>query len=282
MTKVFIGSTSKDLAAYREAALNTCLKLDMQPIAMEHFEAMGVGAVEGSKRKLDPTDLYVGIFAFRYGYIETGYDKSVTEIEFDHAGILGLERLCFFAKSDYPFPPSVIDVENQEKLKTFRDRVYKSLIIAEFTTVESFTVQLMQALVKWRERLVSTATTESIVRVKRLEGDKQTTLIETQLRLITLGRAPNSTLQLSDNRVSWEHGQIVFKFGTYHYLHLSKTNSTILRRRGEEYLLRPAKDEEYELRNLDRLIIGDTTFIVELTLFPEDRTYTPTSKDEEG
>jgi hypothetical protein len=45
-----------------------------------------LGASEGSKSKLEAADLYIGIFAHRYGYTEEGYQKSVTEIEFDHAG----------------------------------------------------------------------------------------------------------------------------------------------------------------------------------------------------
>jgi hypothetical protein len=70
---------------------------------------MGVGATEGSKRQLHDADLYVGIFAHRYGYIEAGHDRSVTEIEFDYAGERKLERLCFLVKLDYPWPPDVID-----------------------------------------------------------------------------------------------------------------------------------------------------------------------------
>lgn len=52
MTNVFIGSTSRDLADYRKAAIDVCLRLDLHPIAMAYFEAMPVGATEGSKRQL--------------------------------------------------------------------------------------------------------------------------------------------------------------------------------------------------------------------------------------
>src|SRR5688572_17268689 len=86
MAKVIISSTGLDLQEYRDAAIEICLKLQLLPIAMEYFEVMGAGATEGSKRKLAEADAYVGIFAHRYGYIESGYDKSVTEIEFDYAG----------------------------------------------------------------------------------------------------------------------------------------------------------------------------------------------------
>jgi hypothetical protein len=76
--KVFISSTGLDLREYREAAEEICKRLELFPVAMEYFEVMGLGASEGSKRKLDTADVYVGIYAHRYGYIENGYDKSVT------------------------------------------------------------------------------------------------------------------------------------------------------------------------------------------------------------
>ena len=160
MTKVFIGSTSRDLAAYREAAINTCLSLDMQPIAMEHFEAMAEGAIEGSLIQLDRADLYVGIFAFRYGYIEKPkYTRSVTEIEFDYAGNeRGLDRLCFIADPKHPFSPDSIDPENFDLLKAFKERIYK-VIVKEFTTVDDFAAKLAISLANWKERHPGTTIT---------------------------------------------------------------------------------------------------------------------------
>ena len=102
MAKVFISSTGKDLTEYREAATAVCLELGLFPIAMEFFAAVGKGATAGSKSKLDDADVYVGIFAHRYGYIEDGYDKSVTEIEFDYAGEKRLDRLCFLLDPKHP------------------------------------------------------------------------------------------------------------------------------------------------------------------------------------
>ena len=76
---------------------------------MEYFPAMAEGATEGSKKKLEHANLYVGIFAYRYGYIENGYDLSVTEIEFDYAGERRLSRLCFLADPSFPWPPDAWD-----------------------------------------------------------------------------------------------------------------------------------------------------------------------------
>ena len=60
--------------------------------------------------------------ANRYGYIEDGYDKSVTELEFDHAGARGLERLCFVADEGAELPKYP---EDQIKLAALKDRIGK-------------------------------------------------------------------------------------------------------------------------------------------------------------
>jgi Domain of unknown function (DUF4062) len=116
------------------------------------FEAMGLGATEGSKRKIDEADVYVGIYAHRYGYIEQGHDKSVTEIEFDYAGERNIERLCFVVDPKWPWPPDAWDYKNQEPLQSFKARLGASLIRGQFTTVDDLRVQLMHALVEWKGR----------------------------------------------------------------------------------------------------------------------------------
>jgi hypothetical protein len=152
MPGVFIGSTSRDLQEYRKAAIEECNRLGLAPVAMEFFEAMGHGATKGSQLQLDKADMYVGIFAHRYGYIEESYDKSVTEIEFDYAGERGLERICFVVDSTFPWPPDSIDYANYPKLQEFKSRLDKSLIRAQFTTVDDFRARLLQALVEWQKR----------------------------------------------------------------------------------------------------------------------------------
>ncbi|MBV8276226.1 MAG: DUF4062 domain-containing protein [Verrucomicrobia bacterium] len=147
----FISSTSIDLADYRQAAIEVCNELQLTPIAMEFFGAAGVGATAGSKSKLESADVYLGIFAHRYGYIEEGYEKSVTEIEFDYADERGLERLCFIVDPHHPWPPDAWDYKNKEKLDRLKARIEK-LIRAKFTTADDFKVKLYRTLVQWRDR----------------------------------------------------------------------------------------------------------------------------------
>ena len=150
MNNVFISSTGKDLAEYRQAAIEICNRLGLTPNAMEFFESMGAGATAGSQRRLDEADVYVGIFAHRYGFIEPGYTQSVTELEFDYAGQRGLERLCFALNANTPWPTAAWDAAHYPQMQALRGKV-DALIRAEFTSVDDFRVKLMQALVKWQQ-----------------------------------------------------------------------------------------------------------------------------------
>jgi tetratricopeptide (TPR) repeat protein len=148
---VFISSTSLDLKKYRKAAIEVCKTLGFEPIAMEDFEAMGVGATEGSKRKLKEADLFVGIVAHRYGYVEAGHEVSVTESEFDYAGERGLDRLCFIVEPGYGWPKRWTEKRNAERVVAFKAKIEKSVIRNLFTTVDDFRNKLTMALVNWQE-----------------------------------------------------------------------------------------------------------------------------------
>jgi tetratricopeptide (TPR) repeat protein len=150
-TSVFISSTSLDLKKYRQTAIEVCHNLGFEPIAMESFEAMGVGATEGSKRKLREADLYIGIIAHRYGYIEAGHERSVTELEFDYAGERGLERLCFLIDPKAAWPKTHYDKKNLAKLNIFKDKVEAAVIRSLFRDVDDFRTKLTNALLNWQE-----------------------------------------------------------------------------------------------------------------------------------
>jgi len=162
--RVFISSTSLDLKRYRRAAIEACKTLGFEPVAMEDFEAMGVGATEGSKRKLKEADLFVGIVAHRYGYIEQGYDRSVTEAEFDYARERGLECLCFIVEPAATWPKTHIERKNTDKLAAFKAKIDQSVIRALFTDIHDFRAKLINALVNWQEwRSVRSGELEAIL-----------------------------------------------------------------------------------------------------------------------
>src|SRR2546425_568987 len=67
--KVMISSTARDLPEHRQKVMDACMHLGMfYPDMMENLNATDANALEVSLRIVDRADLYVGVFAFRYGY----------------------------------------------------------------------------------------------------------------------------------------------------------------------------------------------------------------------
>jgi hypothetical protein len=118
----------------------------------------------------------------------------------------------------------------------------------------------------------------SRIRFREIRPSTGTEAIETEARLVTIGRAPKNIICVADQEVSWEHGQITLRSDGYVFRHLSKLNPTVLRRRGQEYLLREGGMQEILLQNEDRLTVGSTTFVIEFNLQCEDGGYTTTAK----
>jgi tetratricopeptide (TPR) repeat protein len=122
--KVMISSTARDLPEHRKEVMDACLRQGMFPMMMEHLPAVDADAIAESLRMVDDADIYLGVFAHRYGYVPKGYDISVTEMEYNRAVELGIPRLLFLMHEDHPVKAS--DVEKGEgaiRLEKFKERL---------------------------------------------------------------------------------------------------------------------------------------------------------------
>lgn len=210
--KVFISSTGKDLHEYRQAAIEVCNRLKIVPVAMEFFEAMGLGATNGSKSKLEDVDLYIGIFAHRYGYIEKGFDKSVTEIEFDYAADLGLERLCFVINQTHPWPLDYVEIENYSRIQSLKERVRLELIAPLFTTVDDFKLKLTYALGEAIKRYeIRTHYNQDPEQIQHIRIDGNLALIEQEKRMILSGFPNVRRITIKERIVEGNSGSQVFE-----------------------------------------------------------------------
>jgi len=102
MAKIYVSSTFNDLQEYREQVRISLRSMGHEDIAMEYYTAGEKRPVDKCLEDVASADIYVGIFAFRYGYIPTDQDKSVTELEYRKA--IELEKPCFIfiLKEDAP------------------------------------------------------------------------------------------------------------------------------------------------------------------------------------
>src|SRR4030042_752889 len=96
MTKIYISSTYSDLKEYREAVYHTLRQMRYDVIAMEDYVAADQRPLDRCLADVAECDVYIGIFAWRYGYIPSKNNpegKSITELEFAKASETGKTRL---------------------------------------------------------------------------------------------------------------------------------------------------------------------------------------------
>ena len=91
---VFLSSTFQDLREERAAVGEVCRELGLGVAVIESFVTHHT-PLEASFAQLDQCEVYLGIFARRYGHIPSGQAVSVTEMEYDRAGRLGLTPPLF-------------------------------------------------------------------------------------------------------------------------------------------------------------------------------------------
>jgi hypothetical protein len=100
---VMISSTARDLPEHREQVRLARERAGFEPREMmEHLTALDTDALDISLRMVDQADVYIGIFAYRYGYVPDGQDLSITEMEYDRAVAKQKPRLIFFMHGDHP------------------------------------------------------------------------------------------------------------------------------------------------------------------------------------
>ncbi|HYT43570.1 MAG TPA: DUF4062 domain-containing protein, partial [Methylomirabilota bacterium] len=98
MTTIYLSSTFSDLEEYREAVYHTLRQMRYDVIAMEDYVATDTRPLEKCLLDVAACDLYLGLFAWRYGYIPSEGNpehKSITELEYRKATQSGKSRLIF-------------------------------------------------------------------------------------------------------------------------------------------------------------------------------------------
>jgi tetratricopeptide (TPR) repeat protein len=152
---VIVSSTVRDLPEYRAQVMDACLRADMFPKMMEHLPAMNADAVQASLNHLvDEADVYVGIFAHRYGYIPEGHNISITQMEYERAVERGIPRLICLMHDDVPVLPKDFERgDSAEKLERLKDRFTRERVVAFFKSPEDLRGLVVQALGEIKEDL---------------------------------------------------------------------------------------------------------------------------------
>jgi tetratricopeptide (TPR) repeat protein len=150
--KVMISSTALDLPEHREKVLNACLRQGMFPIMMEHLPASDADAIAESLRMVNETDIYLGIFAYRYGYVPDGYNISITEMEYNRAVERGIPRLIFLMHKEHPLTAKDFETgEGAVKIETLKERLKKERVVNFFNSPAELQAEVIDSLSKLRQ-----------------------------------------------------------------------------------------------------------------------------------
>jgi hypothetical protein len=156
--KVFISSTKIDLSRHRAAVRDALLENGFFPVEMEDFGARDVDPETGSLRLVAESQLFVGIYAWRYGYVPPGAERSITAEELEQARRLGKPRFYFLVDETYSWPadPEVPaeSAEQGERLRALKESLRREQMVATFGTPEQLALQVATALNKWQQAKV--------------------------------------------------------------------------------------------------------------------------------
>ena len=107
--KAYVSSTFEDLRDCREEVRLALSRLGVTDVAMEYYVAEPDRPLERCLRDAAECDLYIGLFAWRYGYIPPGEGKSITELEYRTAVAADKPPLIFILHEEASWPRTQMD-----------------------------------------------------------------------------------------------------------------------------------------------------------------------------
>lgn len=154
--KIFLSSTCVDLIEYRQAAIKVLEQLGNQVVRMENFGARPVEPSVACLSEIENCELFVGIYAHRYGYIPDGSPVSITEAEFRHARKHKKPTFCFEVDAEYSWPPEMIESEpGRTKLIALKQEIDSRYSRATFTTPDNLASKIASSVGSYLVQLSS-------------------------------------------------------------------------------------------------------------------------------
>lgn len=167
MAHIYLSSSYFDLKDAREKVYRALRKMQHDVIAMEDYVATDQRPVEKCLADVGNCDIYVGIFAWRYGYVPENQDLSITELEFRQAVHTGKPCLLFLLHEEAPWPRNLID-RDSTKIEKLRAELSRDYLVSFFHTADELAAAVSIAVAN-----IKTNTPESSQSVSPKRGSAQ-------------------------------------------------------------------------------------------------------------
>jgi HEAT repeat protein len=150
MARVYVSSTYQDLKEYREGVRLVLQRLRQEDVAMETYVAEPERPVDKCLNDVAACDLYIGVFAWRYGYVPPGFTQSITELEYRTAVQYSKDRLIFLLAEDAPWPHSMIEKgSGAERIEALRAELSQGHLCSFFWTAQELATLVTTAVANW-------------------------------------------------------------------------------------------------------------------------------------
>jgi len=142
--KIFVSSTLLDLQRERQAVEEALHRMCTASSNLEYFSSQPGTPMEEVSR----ADVYVGIFAHLYGYIDPESGLSMTELEYRKARECNIPCLIYMMDESVPVPPIHIEQEPEAvaKLKALKQDLLSKHVVSFFTNPDNLAMQVMAGL----------------------------------------------------------------------------------------------------------------------------------------
>ena len=146
MARIYISSTFSDLVEAREAVYGALRKMQHDVIAMEDYVAADQRPLDKCLADVAACDIYVGIFAWRYGYVPPNQERSITELEFRQAQQSKKPCLLFLLHEEAPWPRQLLD-RNLDPIEGLRAELARDYMVSFFRTPDDLAAAVSVSVV---------------------------------------------------------------------------------------------------------------------------------------
>lgn len=160
MSRIYISSTFDDLKEHRRYVCQQLRRMDHDVVCMEDYVAQDERPLANCLRDISGSDLYVGLFAWRYGHIPQDHNPrhlSITELEYRHAVREGKECLVFLLDDKFPWPPPLQDThtndgEGGKRISQLREELRRNTQVGFFNSPDHLASLVSAAVPKWERK----------------------------------------------------------------------------------------------------------------------------------
>ena len=207
MHNVFLSSTARDLAAYRDAVTKAINRLDgFHCVRMEDFGARAAQADGFCQAKIAECEVAVFIIGLCYGSSPKGAKESYTQREYLAAKEAGKPGLVFLSAEGKFYDGFVREPDRLwKKQEAFRKQLNENGIRDEFATPDKLAANVTAALSNWAadKRQGDTPTTPGMTPSERALRDAYLNRIKERCGYLSLaGIDPAATQSDGDRQLN--------------------------------------------------------------------------------